>query len=132
MKHKPTKKEYSDFKLRFRSQMQALGYDKLTRVEAGEKIGFSGGAVSYWWNGQRIPLHDAAVKLANALHCNVNWLINGIDEPSLPEDKKTITADQAAAIQLLIEVFKENNAKAPQQYNRRDGDRRQNKSCTSR
>jgi hypothetical protein len=55
MKHKPTAKEYKDFSVRFKSAMVAAGYDKLTRLEAAERIGFSAGAISYWSNAKRIP-----------------------------------------------------------------------------
>jgi transcriptional regulator with XRE-family HTH domain len=110
MKQKPTQPEYKEFASRFCKAMSKAGLDKLTMIEAGERLGVSAGAISYWRRGQRIPSEAMAKKISRRLHCRPKWLLTGGDVS--PHAKcANLTDDQKAVIELITEIFEEKNKK---------------------
>ncbi|MBR5451752.1 MAG: helix-turn-helix domain-containing protein [Clostridia bacterium] len=63
----------------------------LTQDELGEKLGFTGKAVSKWERGLCFPDVDTIHALAGILHCKAENLINGSDIALLSSFKKTDT-----------------------------------------
>lgn len=61
----------------------------LTQDELGEKLGFTGKAVSKWERGLSFPDVDTIHALAGILHCKAESLINGSDIEILSSFKKT-------------------------------------------
>lgn len=62
----------------------------LTQDELGEKLGFTGKAVSKWERGLCFPDLDTLHALAGILICRVEDLVNGRDSASHSSDKKPI------------------------------------------
>lgn len=60
----------------------------LTQDEVGEKLGFTGKAVSKWERGLCFPDVDTLHALAGILHCRVESLINGTELSAISSDKK--------------------------------------------
>jgi len=124
-----TKKQYRDFSARFREAMTRAGLDKVTRLEAAENIGVSPPAISYWWNGDRIPTPRTAHKIAEKLSCDAEWLRTGKGLMSTKEKIK-----QAEKITSSIELLEQiiitaQMLKSQRHKDRRkggDGDRRGN------
>jgi len=98
-----TKQQYKEFSERFRKAMKAARMDRLTMEDAGRRLGFSGAAISYWWNGKRMPRPYAAEALAKKLKCSAAWLLTGEDiaEPVLP----VLTEEQIKKVAELITSF---------------------------
>lgn len=112
-----TNQQYKYFSALFRQAMKNAKLDRLTMEDAGRKLGFSGAAVSYWWNGKRVPRPYAAEALAKKLKCSSEWLLTGEEQCT-----NALTEEQIKKVAELIASF-------AQQERRKSGklDRRRNK-----
>lgn len=75
MKEKSVKLEA--FSQRFRLLMKEKGWAEDRREDVGKRLGVSGPAVTYWWNGDRLPTMQQAIILSAVFNCCVEWLLTG-------------------------------------------------------
>lgn len=61
------------FSERLRMQMRHRG---IVQKDLANKIGVSEVTISHYMNGVNVPRTDVTVKIANALHCSVDFLSN--------------------------------------------------------
>jgi len=66
-----------EFSQRFQRLMNEKGWSKRTREQVGKNLGVSGPAVTYWWNGDRLPTMAQALTIAMTFNCCVEWLLTG-------------------------------------------------------
>lgn len=92
-----------DFSHRFRRLMNEKGWASDRREDVGKRLGVSGPAVTYWWNGDRLPTMNQAIIIATEMGCCVEWLLTGrgpmrplpsemdcLDISELPDAEKAI------------------------------------------
>jgi transcriptional regulator with XRE-family HTH domain len=90
-----------EFSQRFRQLMIEQGWSKHTREDVGKRLGVTGPAVTYWWNGDRLPTMQQAITMSMVFNCCVEWVLTGrgsmrplpseedlIDVSLLPEKEK--------------------------------------------
>jgi transcriptional regulator with XRE-family HTH domain len=65
------------FSQRFQRLMNEKGWSKHTREQVGKKLGVTGPAVTYWWNGDRLPTMAQAITISIMFNCCVEWLLTG-------------------------------------------------------
>ena len=96
-------KRYDEFSQRFRQAIVERGWEKKRREDVGKIMGVTGPAVTYWWNGNRLPTIDQAIVIGMQLNCCVEWLLTGrgpmrplpaaddcLDMSNLTEEEKKI------------------------------------------
>ena len=83
-----------------RDKFRVLFYKtKLTQAEFAYIIGKSQGAVSTYLLGRCVPKEETLEKIAKALHCEVDDLLEGGAEETTPEaEKPTYTEEQKEAV----------------------------------
>lgn len=67
----------NEFSNRFRRLMNEQGWALDRREDVGKRLGVTGPAVTYWWNGDRLPTMSQAIVIATKMHCCVEWLLTG-------------------------------------------------------
>ena len=76
-----------DFWLRVKEK---LDYQNLTQRQLAEKIGTSYNTLQSWINRNRLPNAEQAVKVAEALHTSVEFLVNGRRSPNKSDHSRTV------------------------------------------
>ena len=96
---------------RFRLLIKEKGWDSLSRIEIGKKIGTSGACATYYINGDRLPAIDQARTICKIFSVNIEWLLTGIGEqrgankPSSPilDKFNQLCPDQQKIIELMMD-----------------------------
>jgi|688.fasta_scaffold24071_8 hypothetical protein len=92
-----------DFSQRFRRLLNEEGRAHHRREDIGKQLGVKGPAVTYWWNGDRLPTMQQAIAISMEFNCCVEWLLTGrgpmrpqpisndcLDISLLPDEEKAI------------------------------------------
>lgn len=66
-----------EFSHRFRRLMNEKGWAQDRREDVGKRLGVTGPAVTYWWNGDRLPTMNQAIVISSEMGCCVEWLLTG-------------------------------------------------------
>ncbi|MBF0613106.1 MAG: helix-turn-helix transcriptional regulator [Magnetococcales bacterium] len=64
----------------------------MSQVHLGEVLGVSSGAINHYLAGRRDPTPDLLVKMAEALKCDIGWLLTGKVESSGDVDLKGLVS----------------------------------------
>lgn len=67
----------NEFSQRFRRLMNEQGWAKDKREDVGKRLGVTGPAVTYWWNGDRLPTMAQAITISMVFNCCVEWVLTG-------------------------------------------------------
>jgi transcriptional regulator with XRE-family HTH domain len=92
-----------EFSQRFRRLLNEQGCANHRREDIGKQLGVKGPAVTYWWNGDRLPTMQQAIAISIEFNCCVEWLLTGrgsmrpqplendcLDISLLPDNEKAI------------------------------------------
>ncbi|WP_347989474.1 helix-turn-helix transcriptional regulator [Methylomonas sp. AM2-LC] len=66
-----------EFSARFQRMINEKGWSSERREDIGKRLGVSGPAVTYWFNGNRMPTITQAIMLSKHFNCCTEWLLTG-------------------------------------------------------
>lgn len=85
--------------------MNEKGWASDRRDDVGKRLGVSGPAVTYWWNGDRLPTMNQAIVIATEMSCCVEWLLTGRG-PMRPRPSETDCLDISELPDVEKAIFK--------------------------
>jgi transcriptional regulator with XRE-family HTH domain len=96
------------FAERFRRCINEKGWAKLTRKQIGKELGISDTCVTFYFNGNRLPAMDHAIRLAGIFNVSVEWFLTGRGNKEINDsnrnmiDVSELSEKDKAAMQSLI------------------------------
>jgi len=95
-----------EFAARFRRLVADKGWQELTRIELGKKLGVTGPCVQFYLSGERLPGMTQAKNIAAVFGVCVEWLLSGLGPMSNSFDDSFVNVSHLDRSQrALLSIF---------------------------